>query len=181
MWARAGMCGSQHEYARQSSKAQPVLHWRAVLTCALLRLSSLLPLLLLSAGPLCCRSVLLQGHTLTSVTINGVTDPEGDGVTLKVTQILQNEGTKASDTGITGTWACPDGKITTTQGKVQLVPECLNAKAASVPGRTYLIKFTATDAKGASCTGSVTVCVKPGTTGICESPTAPTIDATVCK
>lgn len=149
----------------------------------LLLLPSLLPLLplLLCAAALCCRSAPLQSHTLTSVTINNVNDPEGDVVTLNVTQILQNEGTKVSDTGITGTWACPDGKITTTAGKVQLVPECLKAKAAVVPGRTYLVKFTATDAKGASCTGSVTVCVKPGTTGSCDTTTPPTIDATMCK
>jgi hypothetical protein len=134
-----------------------------------------------AAAAAAAAAVELQAHAMTTVTIKNVNDPEGDAVTLKVTQILQNEGTKASDSSITGTWACPDGKITTTAGQVQLAAECLNAKATTVPnGRTYLIKFTATDSKGASCTGSVTVCAKPGTSGSCSTAVAPTIDSTVC-
>jgi hypothetical protein len=138
-------------------------------------------LLILLHLPLPCPLLLgaSQDHKLNTVSIKGVTDPDaGDTVTLKVTSILQNEGTKANDTSITGTWACPDASISSTAGQVQLAGECLNAKSATVAGRTYLVKFTATDSKGASCTGSVSVCVKPGTTA-CTGVT-PTIDATKC-
>jgi hypothetical protein len=109
----------------------------------------------------------MQDHKFTTVSILGVTDPEGDAVTLSVTGITQDEGVKASDSGISGTWACPDGKKTATAGQVQLANECLNAKSTAVNGRVYSLQFTATDSKGASCTGSVKVCAKPGTAGSC--------------
>lgn len=161
------MRGCPERLTTQQPEAQ---HKRLCSVNLLTRLHLLLPSpLLLGAS---------QDHKLNTVSIKGVTDPDGDTVTLKVTSILQNEGTKANDTSITGTWACPDASISSTAGQVQLAGECLNSKLATVAGRTYLIKFTATDSKGASCTGLVTVCVKPGTTA-CTGAT-PTIDATKC-
>lgn len=112
------------------------------------------------------------------VNILGVTDPDGDNVTLSITGVTQNEGTKSSDSYIPGTWACPDAKTTTTPGQVQVAAECLKATTTSVTGRVYIIKFTATDSKGASCTGSVQVCARPGTTGSC--PTSGSTNSLVC-
>lgn len=115
---------------------------------------------------------------MVTVNILNVVDPDGDAVTLSVTGVTQNEGTKASDTGITGTWACPDAKKTTVAGQVQVAAECLKATSTSVTGRVYIIAFTATDSKGAACSGTVQVCARPGTTGSC--PTTGTTNSLVC-
>lgn len=110
----------------------------------------------------------VQNHALTTVSITGVTDPDaGDSVTIKVTGVTQDEKTKANDTSITGTWACPDATLPATTSTVTLAAECLNAKASNVSGRVYSVQFTATDTKGATCSGSVKVCAKPGTSGSC--------------
>lgn len=103
-----------------------------------------------------------------SVSISGVTDPDAnDVVTIKITGVTQDEPVSGKDTGISGTWACPDAKIASKPTSVTLASECLNAKNITVSGRVYRIQYTATDSKGASCSGSVQVCAKPGTSGSC--------------
>jgi len=108
-----------------------------------------------------------QDHSMKSVSITGVTDPDADAITIKITGVTQDEPVKGSDLSISGTWACPDAKIASTPTSVTLASECLNAKATTVSGRVYSIQYTATDSKGASCSGSVSVCAKPGTSGSC--------------
>jgi len=88
-------------------------------------------------------------HQLVQVGIVGVTDPEGDPVTLTVTKVTQDEPVNGLGDGDTS----PDAVI---QGaKVQLRAE----RAGSGNGRVYQVSFTANDGHGGSCTGAVTVCV----------------------
>lgn len=75
------------------------------------------------------------------VSVLGVTDPEGDPITLKVTGISQDEP-GASFSGI----GSPTARV-----KAE--------RDGKGDGRVYRIQFEATDPSGASCTGEVTVCV----------------------
>lgn len=98
--------------------------------------------------------------------VTGVTDPDaGDVITVTITTVTQDEGTKASDTTVSGTWACPDAK-SISGPSVSLAAETL--KATTGNGRVYKIAFKATDKAGAVCTGAVTVCAKTGTSGSCK-------------
>jgi hypothetical protein len=75
------------------------------------------------------------------VSIPGVTDPEGDPVSLKVTGISQDEpGTAYSGIGSS-------------------VAQVKAERDGRGNGRVYRIQFEAVDPSGASCTGEVTACV----------------------
>jgi hypothetical protein len=76
------------------------------------------------------------------IAINGVTDPDGDAVTVTITGITNNE-TGSSDAAGIGT--------STAQVKATR-----NGKGT---GRVYTISFTADDGKGGVSSGSVTVTV----------------------
>jgi hypothetical protein len=84
----------------------------------------------------------------------GVTDPDGDPVTLKVTRILQDElfTARMADAGSLGTakpWVRAD-------------------RMDSGDGRVYHLFFEATDPAGAKCTGEVKVCVPIQSGGTCR-------------
>jgi len=84
----------------------------------------------------------------------GVTDPDGDPVTLKVTRILQDElfTARMADAGSLGTakpWVRAD-------------------RMDSGDGRVYHLFFEATDPSGAKCTGEVKVCVPLQSGGTCR-------------
>lgn len=84
----------------------------------------------------------------------GVTDPDGDPVTLKVTRILQDElfTARMPDAGSLGTakpWVRAD-------------------RMDTGDGRVYHLFFEATDPAGASCTGEVKVCVPLQSGGTCR-------------
>jgi hypothetical protein len=93
---------------------------------------------------------------LVPIAVRGVTDPEGDPVTLTITGVRQDEplsrGGAPDATGI-GT------------GGVSLRAD----RAGWGDGRVYHLSFTATDPQGASCRGTVAVCVShdQGHGGIC--------------
>jgi len=102
-------------------------------------------------------------HTLRSVTINGVTDPDpGDTVTINVTSVTQDEPTNGLGDGDTPV----DAKVTPNSNVVRLRAE----RSGKGDGRVYVINFTATDSHGATCTGSVAVTVvhdqQPGNAAI---------------
>ena len=100
-------------------------------------------------------------HTLRNIYVTGVTDADGDAVTISVTKVTQDEGTKLSDTNLAGTWACPDA---VNKGSyAQVAAEWLKATSGG-NGRVYAISYTASDGKGGSCSGTVKVCVRSGTT-----------------
>jgi hypothetical protein len=87
-------------------------------------------------------------HKLQDIAITGVTDPDGDPVTLVVTAITQDEPLNGLGDGDT----CPDGfGVGTPQAQVRAERSGLGN------GRVYKIAFTANDGKGGSCTGTVAV------------------------
>ena len=87
------------------------------------------------------------------VNINGVTDPDGDPVTIVATSVRQDEPTTGQGQGAGNTFT-----------DASLTPLAVRSERNGNPktpgdGRVYHIAFTATDASDNSCTGEVTVCV----------------------
>ena len=89
-------------------------------------------------------------HRYVDVTVAGVTDGDGDPVTTTIVAVLQDERTDGSGDGST----CPDARGTGTSA-VQVRAE----RSGGADGRVYHIRFRAADGRGASCTGTVSVCV----------------------
>jgi len=86
-------------------------------------------------------------HRFVTISITGVTDPDGDAVTLAINKIWQDESTLADGSGDTPI----DGIILGSSAQVRA------ERAGAGDGRIYQIFFTATDAMGGSCAGSATV------------------------
>lgn len=97
-------------------------------------------------------------HKWIDVELGGVTDPDGDPVTVAVHTVLQDERTDDAGSGET----CPDA-------------EALGASSARLraersgrqDGRVYHVLFTADDGRGGVCEGEVTVCVPHDRNGVC--------------
>ena len=91
-------------------------------------------------------------HKYMDIQIMGVTDPDGDPVTITITGITQDEPIDAIGKGDGNT--TPDGMgVGTDTASVRAERE------GTGNGRVYAISFTATDPVGAECSGTVTVCV----------------------
>ncbi|HSN86491.1 MAG TPA: SBBP repeat-containing protein [Thermoanaerobaculia bacterium] len=88
----------------------------------------------------------LPNGRMVPVSIRGVTDPDGDPVTLRVTAIHQDEPLSRKGQ--------PDAS-----GLGTSRPSVRADRAGHGDGRVYHITFEATDPAGAACTGTVTVCV----------------------
>lgn len=99
-------------------------------------------------------------HRMVSIAILGVTDPDGDPVTVTVDGVTQDEPTNGLGDGDTA----PDAVIS--GGEVSLRAE----RSGTGDGRVYVVSFSAQDIHGASCQGTVTVSVphnqRPGSTAI---------------
>ena len=93
-------------------------------------------------------------HEFVPISIEGVTDPDGDPVTITVDAICQDE---PLDTIGDGNFA-PDASGVGT-ATAHLRAERSGAPRVPGDGRVYHIFFTADDGNGGICTGSVTVCV----------------------
>jgi predicted extracellular nuclease len=87
-------------------------------------------------------------HRFVRIGISGVTDPEGDAVTITVDSIFQDEAVDAPDSGNTA----PDGR-----GVGSEVAQVRAERVGTGNGRVYHIGFTATDELGGSCSGVVQV------------------------
>jgi len=107
-------------------------------------------------------------HKLRSITIEGVTDPDGDAVTITATSVSQDEAVR--ETGIGSGNTAPDATIS---------PLAVRAERNGNPkspgnGRVYHVNFTADDGNGGQCTGTVNVCVphdqRPGATCVDGGP-----------
>jgi FG-GAP repeat len=109
-------------------------------------------------------------HQFVNVNIQGVTDPDGDPVTITIDQIKQDEPTDGTGDGHT----CPDGRgIGTSTAQIRA------ERSAQGNGRVYTIFFTASDGNGGTCQGSVTVCVPRTNNGTCTNGGA-NFDSTDC-
>lgn len=89
-------------------------------------------------------------HKMVDVNIQGVTDPDGDAVTIRITRITQSEPVNGAGDGST----CGDGA-----GEGGAVAHLRAERSGGGSGRLYVIEFTAEDGKGGSTTGTVTVMV----------------------
>lgn len=88
-------------------------------------------------------------HKMIPVAIAGVSDPNNDTITVRVTTITQDEPTDGLGDGDTSPDAVSD------VSKVLLRAE----RSGTGNGRVYQIGFTADDGQGGVCTGAVTVSV----------------------
>jgi hypothetical protein len=88
-------------------------------------------------------------HKYEDVTITGVTDPDGDPVTIRVMAVLQDEPVIGLGDGDT----CPDatGFGSDTVG-------LLRERSGLGDGRVYHVRFVADDGRGGVCQGEVAVC-----------------------
>ena len=93
-------------------------------------------------------SLFPPNHKMNDITISGVTDPDGDAVTLMIDGITQDEPTNGTGDGDTS----PDGDGVGTD-TAQIRAE----RSGTGDGRVYEISFTADDGNGGMCTGMVSV------------------------
>jgi hypothetical protein len=89
-------------------------------------------------------------HKFAPVSVLGVTDPDGDPVTITITGVGQDEPVDAAGSGST----CPDAL-----GVGEDVAQIRVERAGPGDGRVYAIEFLAEDGRGGACEGFVTVCV----------------------
>jgi len=87
-------------------------------------------------------------HKPQDIALQGVTDPDGDPVTVTVSAVTQDEPTNGLGDGD----EAPDGF-----GVGTASPQVRAERSGTGNGRVYRIAFTASDGKGGSCQGSVTV------------------------
>jgi hypothetical protein len=106
---------------------------------------------------------------LVPVSILGVTDPDGDPVSIRIDRIMQSEPVRG--------WkdkTCPDG---TGVGSTTAMIRAESSRRFH--GRTYTIYFTASDGKGGTSEGNVEVCVPYHSKGKCMEG-EPAFDSTSC-
>ncbi len=88
-------------------------------------------------------------HWLVPIQIVGITDPDGDSITVHATSVTQDESVDDRGDGST----CPDAVAGADSTWVRA------ERSGRGNGRVYEIAFTATDGRGGSCRGRVRVCV----------------------
>ena len=86
-------------------------------------------------------------HQFVPIVVMGVTDPDGDSVTITVTSVTQDEPVKTKGSDNTS----PDAVIQAGTASVR------TERSGTGNGRIYQVSFKAEDGKGGSCTGTVTV------------------------
>ncbi|MEW5745385.1 MAG: hypothetical protein AB1805_08120 [Nitrospirota bacterium] len=85
-------------------------------------------------------------HKFRAVSINGITDPDNDLVSITISSVHQDEPVNGLGDGDTG----PDGALQPLQIRSE--------RSGKGNGRIYRIGFTASDRRGGECSGVVTVC-----------------------
>lgn len=93
-------------------------------------------------------------HKFVSVNVLGVTDPDGDPVTITIDNIFQDEPVDSFGDGRFS----PDGAGVAT-ATAELRAERSGTKKIPGNGRVYHISYTADDGQGGSCSGHVAVAV----------------------
>jgi hypothetical protein len=95
-------------------------------------------------------------HQMVAILIAGVSDPDGDALTITPTSVFQDEPVLGAGSGDTASDATLD-------------PLAVRAeRSGQGNGRVYTVDFVADDGHGATCTGRVQICVphdqRPGAT-----------------
>ncbi|MDP2389217.1 MAG: Ig-like domain-containing protein, partial [Acidobacteriota bacterium] len=83
--------------------------------------------------------------------LTGITDPDGDAITIRYTGILQDEPVDSVGQGNTPDF---DGGIEDDGARAWIRAERTGNPNVPGDGRVYLISYTATDEAGASCSGT---------------------------
>ena len=107
-------------------------------------------------------------HKFVMAQVLGVVDPEGDPVTVTITDIAQDEPVRETGRGSGST--CPDGVLVDTNGSG--TPDAAGIRCerdGAGNGRVYTISFVAADTNGGACSGSVTICVPRDRRGGCAN------------
>jgi hypothetical protein len=100
--------------------------------------------------------------------VPGITDPDGDPATVKITSIHQDEPTKAKPSD-----PSPDGAgIGTNTAQIRA------ERTMPGDGRVYHIDFTADDGKGKTCNGEVIVSIPPDQAHSAIDSAPPSYDST---
>jgi len=86
-------------------------------------------------------------HRFEAIAIQGVTDVEGNPLTIRATSIRQDETVLGAGSGDKS----PDGILAPLQLRVE--------RSGQGNGRVYHVTFEATDGQGGACTATVAVCV----------------------
>jgi hypothetical protein len=86
-------------------------------------------------------------HKLVSVSVLGVTDPDGDPVTITIDSVYQDEVLNGLGDGNTA----PDAVINGSTAELRA------ERDGTANGRIYYVNFTASDGKGGTCSGTVEV------------------------
>jgi hypothetical protein len=112
-------------------------------------------------------------HKMTPVMVSNVTDPDGNPIAVSIDSVFQDEPTNGLGDGDTAIDAIIKGS------SVDIRAERSGWKGGQSKddhgdGRVYHIGFTASDGRGGTCTGTVSVCVphdqRPGATCVDEGP-----------
>lgn len=107
-------------------------------------------------------------HKLANINVVGVTDPDGDPVTITATSVTQDESTNGTGDGDT----CPDAILSPLQVRAE--------RAGSGDGRVYRIDFTADDGNGGTCSGTVNVSVPHDQSGTAAEESSGSFNSLVC-
>lgn len=114
-------------------------------------------------------------HGFVAVSILGVTDPEGDPVSISIDRNMQDEPNDGDDNDEGGDGnTCPDASGVGTSTALLRAE-----RSGRGNGRVYTIFFTATDGRGGSCHSSVKVAV-PHDSSRAAIDDGPAYDSTVC-
>lgn len=114
-------------------------------------------------------------HKYSDIGIFGVTDPEGDAITLNVDSVFQDELTNTDYDGDT----CPDATGIGTATASVRAERVGGEFGYEGDGRVYWIGFTATDEYGATCSSTVKVSV-PHDKKTPAGDAGPLFDSTSC-
>ncbi len=109
-----------------------------------------------SRPPVCSATVSASdlwppNHKPSYLSLTGITDPDGDAITIRYTGILQDEPVHSVGQGNTPN---SDGGIEADGARAWVRSERIGNPKIPGDGRVYLIGYTASDATGASCTGT---------------------------
>ncbi len=89
-------------------------------------------------------------HRLVTVAIEGLQDPDGDPLRIRITGIRQDEPVQGEGAGR----SCPDGS-----GLGFNVANLRAERSGTGNGRVYHVGFEADDGRGGTCAGTIIVCV----------------------